>query len=443
MFPKKTDFCVMNMDCLYNIFLSHRAATTDSRQTEKGGLFFALKGDRFDGNLFAAKALDDGCAYAVVDEPQVCSDDRFILVDDVLTAYQDLAREHRRHFCHPVIEITGTNGKTTTKELTAAVLRRRFNVLATEANYNNHIGVPRTLLKLGDGHEMAVVETGANHPGEIRTLAGIALPDFGIITNVGRAHLEGFGSFEGVCRTKGELYDFLKAHGGTAFVNASDGKLMEMSEGLNRVMYGHTGAPGCLVEGEVVSCSPWLRLRWRKCGDTQWNDVTTHFIGSYNLDNVLAAACMGCYFGVAGEDINNALRNYVPHNSRSEMRDTVRGNRLIVDAYNANPTSMRAALDSFRMMDGEDKMVILGEMRELGEASAEEHRKVVEQLEGCGVAAAWLVGNEFCKLHPEGMRTFADVDGVAEAIRTEGVPSRLILIKGSNGTKLWTLPDLL
>lgn len=435
----------MNINKLYSFFHQHRLTTTDSRQIERNAIFFALKGGNFNGNLFAAKALEGGCAYAVVDDAEVCQhmSDRFVLVDDVLTAYQDFAREHRRHFRHPVIEITGTNGKTTTKELTAAVLSEHFNTLATEANYNNHIGVPRTLLRLTDDHEIAVIETGANHPGEIKTLANIVEPEYGIITNVGRAHLEGFGSFEGVCRTKGELYDFLRAHNGIAFVNANDGKLMEMAQGLKTVKYGLTGTEDCLVEGEIISCSPWLNLRWRKSGSEKWHEVATHFIGSYNLANALAAACIGTYFGVTEEEVCKALSEYEPHNNRSEMRKTDKGNQLIIDAYNANPTSMKAALDSFKLMEGKGKMAILGEMRELGEASAEEHRKVIAQLKESDIETIWLVGEEFQKLTPEGMRTFANAEEVATAIREEGVPSQLLLIKGSNGTKLWTLPELL
>jgi len=435
----------MDIKALYNLYLEHPTTITDTRQVERDAMFFALKGENFNGNQFAAKALEEGCSYVVVDEARVCppGDDRYVLVEDVLTTYQQLAREHRRRFSHPVVEITGTNGKTTTKELTAAVLAKRFHTLATEANYNNHIGVPRTLLRLSEKHTMAVIETGANHSGEIKALAEIVEPEFGIITNVGRAHLEGFGSFEGVCRTKGELYDFLRAHGGTAFVNANDGKLMEMAAGLPIVTYGKTGTGGCLVEGELVSCSPYLQLRWRVSGTAPWQEVATHFIGGYNLANVLAAACIGTFFGVDAGAVSDALRAYAPHNNRSEMRMTEKGNRLIVDAYNANPTSMKAELESFSAMEGDGKMVILGEMRELGDASDEEHEKVVSWLRRSDIGTVWLVGAAFKRISPEGMRVFANVEEVSEKIGKEGVPSRLILIKGSNGTKLWKLPELL
>jgi UDP-N-acetylmuramoyl-tripeptide--D-alanyl-D-alanine ligase len=435
----------MTTEALYKLFEEHPEVTTDSRQCPADSLFFALKGDSFDGNRFAAQALSQGCAYAVVDDPAVVptDDNRYVLVDDVLRTYQLLAREHRRHFTGPVIQITGTNGKTTTKELTAAVLSKRYCVHYTQGNLNNHIGVPRTLLGLRPEHTLAVIETGANHPGEIKTLTEIVEPDCGIITNVGRAHLEGFGSFEGVKRTKGELYDWLRRkQGGFIFLCADNGDLTEMAAGMAALKYGRPNGGGDLtVEGEVTACAPFLALRWRRAGSKDWNNVQTRLIGAYNVDNVLAAVTAGVHFGVSDTDITAALEAYVPANNRSELRVTQR-NRLIVDAYNANPTSMRAALENFKAMPGEHKMAILGEMRELGEVSEEEHRKVVEQLEASGLENVWLVGENFCNI-PSDFRCFINVEEVKQTLADETIEGKLILIKGSNGTKLFQLPDYL
>ena len=428
---------------LYELFLKHPQVTTDSRACPKGSLFFALRGDNFDGNRFAAQALAGGCAYAVVDDPEVVpeGDGRYVIVDNVLKTYQQLAREHRRHFRGPVIQITGTNGKTTTKELTAAVLAKRYNVLFTQGNLNNHIGVPRTLLELKPEHTLAVIETGANHPGEIKTLTEIVEPDCGLITNVGRAHLEGFGSFEGVKRTKGELYDWLRQkEGGYIFLSADNADLIDMAGGLSAVKYGCKG-DDLMVQGEVSGCAPYLSLHWRRGDETTWNEMTTNLIGAYNLDNVLAAITVGVQFGVSDTDITAAIEVYVPTNNRSELRVTKR-NRLIVDTYNANPTSMRAALDNFKAMRGENKMVILGEMRELGALSEQEHRNVVKQLGECGLQCVWLVGENFSRI-PSPYRCFKDVEEVKAALHEENIENRLILIKGSNGTKLFQLPGLL
>lgn len=431
---------------LYRTFLScPGGVVTDSRRLVPGALFIALKGGNFDGNLFAAAALEGGCSYAMVDDPGVIppgEEGRFLLVDDGLEALRMLAREHRRALGTKLIGVTGTNGKTTTKELLRAVLSRKYRVLATEGNLNNDIGVPLTLLRLRPEHELAVVETGANHPGEIASLSAIVEPDCGLITNVGRAHLEGFGSFDGVVRTKGELYDWLRrSPEGFIFLHKGDTVLEGIAGSLPRFTYGEPGL-GCDVEGEVTACAPFLRLRWRPAGGT-WHEVQTHLIGAYNLWNVLAAVAVGMRFGVEPARITSALESYVPSNSRSELRQTAR-NTLIVDAYNANPTSMKAALDNFALIPHPHKMVILGDMRELGEASAEEHRRVAARAGALGCEAVWLVGPEFASCELPCSRHFASVDEVKAAIaggeRPEG---RLILIKGSNGTHLFELPDLL
>ncbi len=432
-------FVTENMEIaeLYKCFMECGKVTTDSRNCPEGSMFIALKGETFNGNAFAAQALKQGCRYAVIDESEYAGEGT-ILVDNCLQALQQLANYHRRQLKTPVIGITGTNGKTTTKELISTVLSRKFNTLYTEGNFNNHIGVPLTLLRLTKEHEMAVVEMGANHPGEIKTLVHIAEPDYGIITNVGKAHLQGFGSFEGVIRTKGELYDFLRAKGGaTIFIQNENPYLNGIAEGLTCVRYGQTA--GLYVSGELISCSPFLSFRWTAEGVS--HEVNTHLIGSYNLDNMLAAAAIGRYFGVSDDDISSALASYLPHNNRSQLKETA-DNKLIVDAYNANPTSMMAALKNFRQVEAPHKMVILGDMKELGEASREEHQKVVDYLKECGFDRVVLVGPEFAAA-THSYQTFQHVDEVLADIRIHKPQGYYILIKGSNSMKLSQLPESL
>ncbi len=444
----------MEMKELYELFLQHPTITTDSRDVPEGSMFFALKGDTFDGNAYAISALEKGAAYAVIDEKEYTkeSNDRLILVEDVLTTLQQLAKYHRVHLGTPIIGITGTNGKTTTKELISAVLKKKYNVLYTQGNFNNHIGVPKTLLQLTKEHDIAVIEMGANHPGEIKTLVEIVLPDFGIITNVGKAHLLGFGSFEGVIRTKGELYDFLRVLQGTVFINNDNPHLLGISNGLKLVKYGQKDAKDLLVKGELVECNPFLKFEWQTSStitpqlstvNCQLSTVQTRLIGSYNLDNALAAACIGTFFNVPATDISAALEEYTPSNNRSQLTIT-QDNKLVVDAYNANPTSMRAALDNFRLIKAEHKMCILGQMGELGDVSEEEHQKVIDLLGDCGFEKVWLVGENFAKTaHPAHYRLFANVEEVKAAIATEKPQGYLILIKGSNSNKLVQTVELL
>ena len=444
----------MEMKELYELFLQHPTITTDSRDVPEGSMFFALKGDTFDGNAYAISALEKGAAYAVIDEKEYAkeSNDRLILVEDVLITLQQLAKYHRVHLGTPIIGITGTNGKTTTKELISAVLKKKYNVLYTQGNFNNHIGVPKTLLQLTKEHDIAVIEMGANHPGEIKTLVEIVLPDFGIITNVGKAHLLGFGSFEGVIRTKGELYDFLRTIQGTAFINNDNPHLLGISDGLKLVKYGQKDAKDLLVKGELVECNPFLKFEWQTSStltpqlstvNCQLSTVQTRLIGSYNLDNALAAACIGTFFNVPATDISAALEEYTPSNNRSQLTIT-QDNKLVVDAYNANPTSMRAALDNFRLIKAEHKMCILGQMGELGDVSEEEHQKVIDLLGDCGFEKVWLVGENFAKTaHPAHYRLFTNVEEVKAAIATEKPQGYLILIKGSNSNKLVQTVELL
>lgn len=439
----------MQIEQLYKIFLKHPVVTTDSRDCPEGSIFFALKGESFNGNRFAATALEKGCAYVVVDEENylIEGDDRYIFVDDALLALQALAHEHRKHFSGPVIEITGTNGKTTTKELVSVVLSQKYNVLYTQGNFNNHIGVPKTLLRLDGQHEIAVIETGANHPGEIQTLAEIVSPDCGIITNVGIAHIEGFGSFEGVVKTKGELYDNLRNNPDSLiFLHADNKHLCALANGLRRVTYGSAGK-GYDVEGEVVECAPFLKFRWRTGNVTkpsEWHEVQTNIVGSYNLDNALAAICIGLHFGVSESQASDAVATYQPTNNRSEMRQTA-SNTLIIDAYNANPSSMKAAIDNFALVtppEGRTKMLILGDMKELGTISAQEHKEVINRLKTHKFEDVILVGDNFKKQAPP-YPVFSDVEQLKQHLATSPICNRLILIKGSNSTKLYQLPEIL
>lgn len=429
----------MDIKDLYALYKEHPHITTDSRDCPEGSIFLALRGASFDGNKFARAALDKGCAYAIIDEPEYDdpADSRMILVDDALVTYKELAREHRRQFDIPVIGITGTNGKTTTKELVAAVLAEKYDVMYTQANFNNDVGVPKTLFTLNHSHDIAVVEMGASHPGDIKRLVEYVEPTCGLVTNVGRAHLLGFGSFQGVKDTKGELYDFLVAHQAEVFLNSDSEDLREMAtrRGISHpITYGT--CPGAEIRGEIIDCDPTLRFRW------QGMEIHTHLIGAYNIHNMLAAIAVGVRFGVAEARIKHALEGYMPRNNRSQLVNTAR-NRLIVDAYNANPTSMAAAIDNFCAMDpSRDKMAILGEMGELGDSSREEHQRVVDMLRSRGLERVWLVGKEFAAISSP-YRTFSSVDEVKEALRTERPQGLDILVKGSHSTRLYELPELL
>ena len=443
----------MDIKELYAFYREHPTVTTDSRDCPEGSIFIALKGESFDGNQFARQALEKGCALAVVDDEQVYADfaaapiegKRMMLVPDTLQAFKHLAREHRRQFHIPMVGITGTNGKTTTKELIRTVLAQKYRVMATEGNFNNDVGVPKTLLRLNAKHEIAVVEMGASHPGDIKTLVETAEPTCGIITNVGKAHLQGFGSLEGVLHTKGELYDFLGARKDSLiFVNADNPLLNSILLPTVQVAAytQDAGNAQARVCGEIVACDPFLRLRWRdNARADQWHQVTTHLIGSYNLDNVLAAVTIGLNFGVAPDRISEAIENYVPSNNRSQLTETTH-NHLIVDAYNTNPTSMAAALTNFSMMQVNPKMAILGEMRELGASSREEHERIVAMLADCPFDEVWLVGEEFAAIESP-YRKFHDVEEVKAAIAEKRPEGYYILIKGSNGTRLFQLPELL
>ena len=417
----------MEISTLYTCFKECGKVTTDTRNCPKDSMFIALKGETFNGNAFAREALAKGCRYAVVDEKEYADAENILLVDDCLKALQALAREHRRKMGTRIIGITGTNGKTTTKELIATVLQKRYKVLYTQGNLNNHIGVPLTLLNLTDEHELAVVEMGANHPGEIRTLVNIAEPDCGLITNVGKAHLEGFGSFEGVVKTKSELYDYLRSKKNAFIFLDKDNKVLcQASAGLKTVEYGMENE-ALPVSGKLHACAPFLAFEWKHAGIN--HNVQTHLIGSYNIKNALAAIAIGRYFDVSAEAICEALEDYVPSNNRSQLTETA-DNHLIVDAYNANPTSMMAALENFRLMEVLHKMVVLGDMKELGEGSTEEHRKIAAYLQTCGFERIILVGTEFGKVKGS-FEHYLDVEALKQIFAQNKPKGKFILIKGS------------
>ena len=473
------------IDKLYNAYLASRHVTTDSRAITPGCIFFAFRGANFDGNAFAPQALEQGAALCVISDENYKVDDRCIVVPDVLKTLQELAREHRRHLEMPFIGITGTNGKTTTKELVHAVLAKRYKTSATKGNFNNHLGVPLTLLAIPEGTELVIVEMGANHPGEIEFLCGIADPDCGLITNVGRAHLEGFGSFEGVVRTKTELYRHLAGKHGLVFVNADNERLMHEAEKLSTipglrsfipayapdnpafvpstiektplamVTYGRgeeAEVRGTLVQNSSnqalkQSSNPYLHFYF-EVGDNVYN-VHTHLLGDYNFDNCMAAVAVGLHFGVEPWDIKEAIEEYVPSNQRSEYKETARGNRLYLDCYNANPSSMAAAIASFSSnqaikQSSNKMMAIIGGMHELGHGEHKEHKHVVAQLAECGLERVLLVGPEWDGLAlPAAMRRFADTEKVREWLGENPVTGATILIKGSNTNRLWTLEERL
>lgn len=419
----------MDITTLYELYLQHPVVSTDSRSCPPGSLFFALKGESFDGNRFAEKALESA-AYAIIDDPSVQTDKRMILTDSVLDTLQQLACLHRKTIGIPVIGITGTNGKTTTKELLATVLSTRFNTLYTSGNLNNHIGVPLTLLRLTKDHQMAVIEMGANHPGEIRELATIARPDYGIITNIGYAHLEGFGSLEGVIRTKSELYDFIRETDGMIFLHLENEYLAPMANGLRQTTYGNSQKAS--VSGEIIDCNPYLRFRWTSQTDTY--TVSTRLVGSYNLINLLAAVTVGRFFHIPAKQINDALSAYEPKNNRSQLKKTDR-NELIIDAYNANPSSMQAALTNFAALKASPKMAILGDMLELGADSLSLHAEVVSQLATFNFDQVLLCGSQFCSLKSP-FRCFRTVDELNGYLEKTVPQDYHILIKGSRGIHL-------
>jgi UDP-N-acetylmuramoyl-tripeptide--D-alanyl-D-alanine ligase len=405
---------------------------TDSRQIKPGCIFLALKGESFDGNAFALQALENGAQVAVIDNPKYVKNSQTLLVPDVLETLQKLANEWRKKFKIPVIGITGTNGKTTTKELVREVVAMKYKTHATSGNFNNHIGVPLTLLSMPADSQVAIIEMGANHLNEIAELCEIALPNLGIITNVGKAHLEGFGSFEGIVETKTGLYRSIKNRGGVVFVN-SDNNLLILKSGLQRrVTYGQR--INADFRGKILDSSSFLRLSYIS-ENREWV-IQTKLVGNYNFDNVMAAITVGKYLNVPDELIKEAIEHYQPSNNRSQWIESA-NNQIIMDAYNANPSSMNVALENFRNLSANNKVVILGDMLELGEYSDEEHQKVIEMIETMNLSQVILIGPVFksvCK--SSSIQLFYDSDEAKVWLLNHKITESLVLLKGSRGIKL-------
>ena len=431
----------MEISELYTLFLASKGVNTDTRTIEPGQFFVALKGETFDGNAYALKALEAGAAYAIVNEYAEGNDPRLLRFPDTLRTLKELAAYHRQQLDIPVIGLTGTNGKTTTKELIREVLATHFQVAATKGNLNNDIGVPLTVLGIGPDAEIAVVEMGANHPDDISALTWVSQPAYGLITNVGKAHLLGFGSFEGVKKAKGQLYDWLSEHDGQACVNVDDDNLYEMavSRPLSIIPYGVAGEDAVILPTSAEN--PFLRMSIG--GET----LETKLVGSYNAANVMAALAVGRQFGVPLQDGLAAIAAYTPSNNRSQMTKTER-NVVIEDAYNANPSSMAAALDNFALLQADCKIALLGDMRELGADSVKEHVKILKRLDDCGLTHACLVGEEFKKAleeagTPDYIKWFATADDLAAALAERPLTGATVLVKGSNSIRMGkVLPTL-
>lgn len=435
----------ISIEELYGFYLNAKQQIcTDTRKLEAGSVFFALKGGNFNANEFAQKAINAGCSIAVVDEQKYVTDAKIVLVEDVLKALQQLANHHRRQFKMPFLAITGSNGKTTNKELINAVLSKKFKTLATIGNLNNHIGVPLTLLNLKTEHEFAIIEMGANHQGEINELCQIAEPDFGLITNIGKAHLEGFGGEEGIKKGKSELYKYIKSKQGKVFINADDEVLNELAFDNDKVTYGCKKLYD--VIGKDCTTSETVSMKFTKrYGEKDWNKlpiINTQIVGSYNFINCLTAACVGNYFKVEDNLIKEALENYLPNMNRSQLVKTSR-NTVLLDAYNANPNSMAVAIENFANYRSDKKLVLLGDMFELGEYSHAEHQKIVKLLEEKKLQNVVLVGEEFFKLDTKQFQKFKTTLECLNYLKNLNVSENTILIKGSRGMKMETLQDVL
>lgn len=423
---------------LYKLFLESTGVTTDTRKVSDGNMFFALSGDNFDGNTFAQDAINKGCSFAVVDNADFVKDKRYILVDNCLVALQKLARYHRDQFKIPFVGITGSNGKTTTKELISKTLGAKYKVLFTEGNLNNHIGVPLTLLRVNKETEIAIIEMGANHPGEIGFLCNIAMPTHGIITNIGKAHLEGFGGFEGVKKTKNELYSHLIDNKGVVFANGGNEILRSLLEGkqVTKVFYGSSDDSQCA--GEIIKADPFLTFNVVNQGV-----INTKLAGRYNLENALAAVCIGMFFGVPYDKIKGALESYEPSNQRSQIKHTPK-NSLLMDYYNANPSSMEVALENFSKMEHNKKAVVLGDMLELGEEAEVEHNKVINQVQALNPALVVFVGPIFQGLiNNKVFKSFVTSEEARVWFQNENLEGFLFLLKGSRGIKLEKIAEIL
>lgn len=437
----------MSIEQLYEIYLQHPVICTDTRKISPGCLFFALKGEHFDGNSFAEKALEMGAAYAIVDRKST-ENTRLLLVDDVLHCLQKLATHHRKQLHIPVIGITGSNGKTTTKELLYAVLSQHYCTFATHGNLNNHIGVPLSILSIGPEIHMAIIEMGANHQQEIAQLCRIAQPTHGLITNIGKAHLDGFGGMEGVRKGKGELYDYLAITDGTAFVSHNSLELNALCRqySLNKLVFYGSGMDN-YISGSISQEVPFLRVAWKRQRvefDELKHEVSTHLTGSYNLENILAAICVGSFFELRTEEINAGISGYIPSNNRSQVSKTEK-NTLICDYYNANPSSMAGALENMEKLPGDTKVLILGDMFELGADSAAEHAEIIEKALGVSATRRVFIGADFYAQRGlnNGAEFYKTTAEAYEALKQKTIRNATILLKGSRGMKLESLVELL
>ena len=428
--------CTMSIDALYRLYLQFPSVQTDTRKIRPGDLFFALKGPNFDGNRFAAAALDNGAAYAIIDDPAYAVSGKTMVVADALATLQDLAAHHRRQLDIPFLAITGSNGKTTTKELIHVVLSAAFTTYTTEGNLNNHIGVPLTLLKIRNDARFAIIEMGANHLKEIESYCRIAQPTHGLITNCGKAHLEGFGSEEGIRKGKGELFDYLRAHQGTAFVMWDYPYLQEMSAGISRVItYGTSEAA---VTGRAIRVDPFLEVGFDKGFE---GNICTALVGGYNLPNVLAAVAIGSHFKVPPQTIKSAIESYHPSNSRSQMVELA-GNKIILDAYNANPSSMKLAVENLAQATAHNKILVLGAMAELGAQSITEHEAIVDEIKKYQWKEVLLVGGDFQKIdHP--FRKFPSAAEAGSWLQKQAVSNAYLLVKGSRSMQMEKVLDYL
>lgn len=424
----------MNIEELHKLFLQHPSVSTDTRSIVKGGIFFALKGENFNGNAFSSQALEKGAAYAVIDSPEYKLGKKTILVKDVLITLQELATFHR-HYCKAkIIALTGSNGKTTTKTLINAVLSQKYNTIATHGNLNNHIGVPLSLLRLKKETEIGIIEMGANHQKEIEFLSDIAQPDFGYITNFGKAHLEGFGGVEGVIRGKSELYTHIIEHKGLIFYNADDPIQVEKTTDYpHKFGYSTSSQADCSIK--LLEVNPFVVLK------TQGTTINTQLIGSYNFPNCCAAILMGEYFQVPLKSIKKAIEQYKPDNNRSQLLE-INGHKIVLDAYNANPSSMEVALEYFNLLDEPNKIVFLGDMFELGEDAKIEHQKIAELAQSMKFDMVFLVGENFSKTTVK-LQKYSSFESLATHLKSSPIPTSTLLIKGSRGMALEKILDYL
>lgn len=423
---------------IYNYFISSSGVSTDSRTVKPNNLFFSLSGPNFNGNEYALKAIENGALFAIIDDPDFKKGDQYILVNNCLSSLQELANYHRKKMASEIIAITGSNGKTTTKELIHAVMSSYFKTQSTEGNLNNHIGVPITLLSIESATEFAIVEMGANKPGDIKELVDIAEPDFGIITNVGKAHLEGFGSFEGVIKTKTELYEFIKQKSGALFLNADDEILQKKASNLPAFTYGKSEQAN--IRGEILNSDPFLKINWQIPNDSRIESVQTQLVGDYNFPNVMCAIAVGVYFGVPYHSIKLAIETYVPTNNRSQILKT-EFNTVILDAYNANPSSMEVALRNFSLQKSNNQIVILGKMNELGSFSLDEHKNIQNLANSFPFELVILIGEHYSQ-NPNNV-VLQNTDELFLWLKKNPLKNKNILIKGSRSNKLEQIVSLL